>query len=56
MTQIVEPNLAENDKRYVLFPIKYDEIWKYYKQAEASFWTVEEVDLQADLADWEHKL
>ena len=56
MTQIVEPILAENDKRFVLFPIKYDEIWKYYKQAEASFWTVEEVDLQADLADWEHKL
>jgi ribonucleoside-diphosphate reductase subunit M2 len=26
-----------------------------YKKAEASFWTVEEVDLGRDLSDW-HKL
>ena len=25
----------------------------FYKKAEASFWTVEEVDLSKDLADWE---
>jgi ribonucleoside-diphosphate reductase beta chain len=53
---VTEPILVENDKRFVLFPIKYDQIWKYYKQAEASFWTAEEVDLQPDLQDWEHKL
>lgn len=51
MTQ--EPILQENKDRFVLFPIKYDEIWKMYKQAEASFWTAEEIDLSADLADWE---
>ena len=38
--------------RYVLFPIKYDEIWKMYKKAEASFWTAEEIDLSKDLKDW----
>jgi ribonucleoside-diphosphate reductase beta chain len=27
-----------------------------YKQAEASFWTAEEIDLQPDLVDWENKL
>jgi ribonucleoside-diphosphate reductase beta chain len=27
-----------------------------YKQAEASFWTAEEIDLQQDLTDWENKL
>jgi ribonucleoside-diphosphate reductase beta chain len=56
MSQIIEPMLHENDNRFVLFPIKHDQIWKMYKQAEASFWTAEEVDLQPDLADWENKL
>ena len=56
MSITTEPILAPNDNRFVLFPIKYDEIWKYYKQAEASFWTAEEVDLSPDLQDWEHKL
>ncbi len=27
-----------------------------YKKAEASFWTAEEIDLTADLVDWNHKL
>jgi ribonucleoside-diphosphate reductase beta chain len=56
MSQLIEPMLHENENRFVLFPIKHDQIWKMYKQAEASFWTAEEVDLQADLQDWEHKL
>jgi len=45
--------LQENKERFVLFPIKYDRIWEMYKQAENSFWTAEEVDLSADLKDWE---
>ena len=49
---INEPILKENKDRFVLFPIKYDEIWRMYKQAEASFWTAEEIDLSADLKDW----
>ena len=59
MSQVItaaEPILAENPDRFVLFPIKYDTIWKWYKQAEASFWTVEEVDLSPDQIDWETKL
>jgi ribonucleoside-diphosphate reductase beta chain len=51
-----EPILEDNDKRFVLFPIKHDQIWKYYKQSVASFWTVEEVDLSPDLLDWDMKL
>lgn len=51
-----EPLLMENKKRFVLFPIKYHEIWQMYKKAEASFWTAEEIDLSKDLHDWEHKL
>jgi ribonucleoside-diphosphate reductase subunit M2 len=51
-----EPILTPNDKRLVLFPIEYPEVWQMYKKAEASFWTVEEVDLSKDIQDWETKL
>ena len=52
----LEPILEENKSRFVLFPIQHDDIWSFYKKAEASFWTAEEIDLQADLIDWETKL
>lgn len=42
--------------RFVLFPLKYTSIWRMYKQAEASFWTVEEVDLAADVKQWNDAL
>lgn len=48
--------LKENKNRFVLFPIEYKEIWNMYKKAEASFWTVEEVDLSEDINDWNKKL
>lgn len=48
-----EPLLQENPRRFVLFPIEYEDIWRMYKKAEASFWTVEEVDLSKDMNDWE---
>ncbi|KAJ9086148.1 Ribonucleotide-diphosphate reductase (RNR), small subunit [Entomophthora muscae] len=47
-----EPLLMDNPGRFVLFPIKYHDIWKMYKKAEASFWTAEEVDLSKDNAHW----
>lgn len=40
-----EPLLRENPRRFVIFPIQYPDIWKMYKQAQASFWTVEEVSV-----------
>ena len=49
----VEPILAENPSRFVLFPIKYHDIWEMYKKQVASFWTSEEIDLFQDLCDWE---
>lgn len=52
----VEPILEKNDNRFVLFPIQHDDIWAFYKKAEASFWTAEEIDLSPDLIDWENKL
>ncbi|KAJ6642991.1 Ribonucleoside-diphosphate reductase subunit M2 [Pseudolycoriella hygida] len=52
----LEPLLRENPRRFVIFPIEYEDIWQMYKKAEASFWTVEEVDLSKDTVDWENKL
>ncbi|XP_065834872.1 ribonucleoside-diphosphate reductase subunit M2-like [Oscarella lobularis] len=49
-----EPLLQENPRRFVVFPIQYPDIWEFYKKAEASFWTAEEVDLSKDLTDWEN--
>ena len=51
-----EPILKEDPNRFVLFPIKHDDIWAFYKKSEASFWTAEEIDLGPDLHDWENKL
>ncbi len=50
--QSIEPILQENRNRFVLFPIEHDDIWEFYKKAEASFWTAEEIDLSQDLKDW----
>jgi ribonucleotide reductase beta subunit family protein with ferritin-like domain len=36
-----------------MFPIRYPDLWTLYKNAFASLWTVEEIDLSSDLKDWE---
>jgi len=48
-----EPLLTEDPNRFVLFPLQHMDIWSFYKKAEASFWTVEEVDLSQDKQDWQ---
>jgi ribonucleoside-diphosphate reductase beta chain len=48
--------LKENPGRFVMFPLKYHDIWEKYKTAEHSFWTAEEIDLAQDLTDWNEKL
>lgn len=49
----VEPILKEDDSRYVMFPIKHNDVWKMYKKQVDSFWRVEEIDLSKDLGDWD---
>lgn len=51
-----EPLLRNNPGRFVLFPIRYHDIWQFYKKAEASFWTAEEIDLSKDTNDWQERL
>jgi ribonucleoside-diphosphate reductase subunit M2 len=52
-TKFVEPLLKADDSRYVMFPIKDNDIWKMYKKSVDSFWVPQEVDLSKDLGDWE---
>lgn len=48
-----EEILRSNPNRFVLFPLRHHDIWKMYKRHVASFWTAEEIDLAADMTDWE---
>ncbi len=48
-----EPLLKENPGRFVLFPIHYHEIWQAYKNAEAKFWSAEEIELAEDTYSFE---
>jgi len=49
----VDKLLTPDDKRFVIFPIENNAIWEMYKKHMAVFWTAEEIDLAADLSDWE---
>ena len=53
---VEEPILKESSDRFVLFPIAHSDIWDMYKAQQASIWTAEEIDLSADVVDWENKL
>jgi ribonucleoside-diphosphate reductase subunit M2 len=48
-----EPLLAPDDNRFVMFPIRYQDIWDMYKKQVDCFWRTEEIDLTKDLSHWE---
>ena len=43
--------LQEDENRFVIFPIKYSDIWEYYKTARALSWNVEEFTFTGDKFD-----
>ena len=49
----IEPLLREDNNRYVMFPIKDNAIWSFYKKQVDCFWRAEEIDLSKDLIHWE---
>ena len=49
-----EPLLTESNERFVLFPIKHDDIWSMCKKQLDCFWRAEEIDLSKDYKDWEN--
>jgi ribonucleoside-diphosphate reductase subunit M2 len=49
----LEPLLAPDDNRFVMFPIQDQSIWKMYKKQVDCFWRAEEIDLSKDQAHWD---
>lgn len=50
--KLPEPLLLDSEDRHVIFPIKYNDVWKMYKNQLSVFWTAEEIDLSKDMNDW----
>ena len=49
----LEPLLTPDDNRFVMFPIRYDDMWQMYNKQIDCFWRAEEIDLSKDLAHWD---
>ena len=49
----IEPLLAPDDNRFVMFPIKHNDIWEMYKKQVDCFWRAEEIDLTKDVSNWD---
>lgn len=54
MLKNIEDILIPDDNRFVMFPIKHDDIWQMYEKQIDCFWRPQEIDLSKDLYDWEH--
>ena len=51
--QQLEPILLPDPARFVLFPIKYHQVWEFYKKHIASFWTADEISFSEDIHHFE---
>jgi ribonucleoside-diphosphate reductase subunit M2 len=51
-----DPLLVPDDSRFVMFPIKHNDIWNMYKKHVDCFWRAEEIDLSKDVIQWNEKL
>jgi ribonucleoside-diphosphate reductase subunit M2 len=45
--------LSPDDNRFVMFPIRFEDIWEMYKKQVDCFWRPEEVDLSKDSPHWD---
>jgi ribonucleoside-diphosphate reductase subunit M2 len=53
MSKLSEELLIPDDNRFVMFPIKHDDIWRMYEKQIDCFWRPQEIDLTKDLKDWQ---
>jgi ribonucleoside-diphosphate reductase subunit M2 len=55
MEPLFDSSSTSAGQRYTLFPIasQEEDLYKFYKKAVATFWTVEEIDFSKDKDDWE---
>ena len=49
----LEPLLTPDENRFVMFPIKYEDIWSMYQKQVDCFWRPEEIDLSKDSSHWD---
>jgi len=49
----IDPLLAEDRNRFVMFPIKHDDVWQMYKKQVDCFWRPEEICLTEDFKHFE---
>jgi ribonucleotide reductase beta subunit family protein with ferritin-like domain len=48
----IEELLLPNKNRYVMFPVKYIDVFQLYKKSIDCFWKIEDIDLSRDKMDW----
>jgi len=48
----IEPLLLPDENRFVMFPIRHNDVWDLYKKSIDSFWKAEDLDLSKDPIDW----
>ena len=48
----IEDILKPDENRFVMFPIKYHDIWNLYLKSVDCFWKHQDIDLSKDLKDW----
>lgn len=48
----IEPLLQPDENRFVMFPIRHDDVWELYQKSVDSFWKAEDIDFSKDLSDW----
>lgn len=51
--QLDEYILCEEINRHTVFPIRHASLWELHKKQEASFWTIGEIDLKHDKAQFD---
>lgn len=51
-TPFVEEILRPDENRYVMFPIKYHDVWDLYLRSVDCMWKHQDIDLSKDLKDW----
>jgi ribonucleotide reductase beta subunit family protein with ferritin-like domain len=51
-TIVDEPILNEDNRRFTVFPIKYQNIWDLYQKQLACFWKPQEIDFSKDYDDF----
>lgn len=50
---MTDPILHDPSPSYSMFPVKFQPLWRLYKQASDAYWTAEEIDLSQDAAEWD---